>query len=68
MYNADEAELRSTYNSDVSTTVEEWVLKFITGQEPIDKFDEFREILKNECHIEELIAVQQSALDRYNSR
>lgn len=68
MYNADEAELRSTYNSDVSTTVEEWVLKFITGQEPIDKFDEFREILKNECHIEELIAVQQSALDRYNAR
>lgn len=68
MYNTDESETRSTYNSDVTTAVEEWVMKFITGQEPIDKFDEFREILKNEGHIEELIAIQQSAMDRYNAR
>ncbi len=68
MYNTEESETRSTYNSDVATAVEEWVMKFITGQEPIDKFDEFREILKNEGHIEELIAIQQSAMDRYGAR
>lgn len=68
MYNTEESETRSTYNSDVSTAVEEWVMKFITGQEPIDKFDEFREILKNEGHIEELIAIEQSAMDRYDAR
>lgn len=68
MYNTEESEVRSSYNSDVDTTVGEWVMKFITGQEPIERFDEFREILKNDCHIEELIAIQQNAVDRYNAR
>lgn len=67
LYNTDESAVQSSYSSDIKTYVEEMVLKFIMGKESLDKFGEFQENLKN-MHIEELIAVEQSAMDRYESR
>lgn len=67
LLNTEESEVKGTYLTDVETYVKEMSLKFIMGQESLDKFDEYQENLKN-MHIEDLIAVYQSATDRYEAR
>ncbi|MEX2105155.1 MAG: ABC transporter substrate-binding protein, partial [Bacilli bacterium] len=53
--------------SDVNTYAEEMMIKFIMGNESLDKFDEFVSTLKG-FGIEEAVQIQQAALDRYNKR
>ncbi len=52
---------------DIDTYRDEMLLKFITGKEPISKFDSYVEQLKK-IGIEEVIKLQQTALERYNNR
>ena len=42
-------------------------VKFITGVEPIEKFDEYIEKLKK-MNVDRYIEIQQSAYDRYLQR
>lgn len=42
-------------------------LRFIMGSEPLENFDEYINTLKD-MGVEEMIATQQRALDRYNAR
>lgn len=67
LYNTEEAETRSSYQADVDTYVKESLLKFVMGKEPLENFETFQQNLKD-MHIEDLIAVEQAALDRYNAR
>jgi len=64
---AEENQVLSRVMSDVRTYADEIVIKMIMGAEPIDNFDKFVSAIKS-FGIEEAIAVQQAALDRYNSR
>ena len=43
------------------------VVKFITGQEPIENFDAFQARLR-QMGIERAIEIEQAALDRFNAR
>jgi len=51
----------------IKTYTSEMLIKFITGEEPIDNFDKFVEQLKS-MNIEKAIEIQQAALDRFNKR
>lgn len=64
---AEESQTLSRVMSDVNTYADEIVIKMIMGAEPIDNFDQFVNTLK-QFGIEEAIAVQQAALDRFNNR
>lgn len=52
---------------DIVTYRNESFDKFVTGQESLDNLDKFQETLKM-MGIEEAIAIQQVAFDRYNAR
>ena len=60
----EETETYNLYLTDITTYINEWQAKFITGQEPIDMFDEYVKALKN-LNIDELIAINQARYDRY---
>lgn len=64
---AEESSAYSTISTDIDTFVEENVVKFITGQKSLDEYDEFIDQLYN-MRLEEMIAYQQAALNRYNQR
>jgi len=53
--------------NDIWTYVHESTTKFIMGQKPLSEYGQFVEQLK-EMGIEEMIAIQQAALDRFNAR
>lgn len=67
LLNEEETEVKSSYQADIDTYVRENLLKFLMGKEPIENFEKFQEDLKA-MHIEDLIAIQQAALDRFNAR
>lgn len=52
---------------DIDTYKEEMTLKFIMGQEPLSKFDEYVNTIKG-MNIDRAIEIQQAALDRYVAR
>lgn len=54
----------SSIMQNVNTYVDEMSIKFILGIEPIERFDEYVKQLKA-LNIEEVIQIQQAALDRY---
>ena len=56
-----------TDNADLTTYRDEWVNKFIMGQESLDKFDEFRQGLKDRG-VEKIVEYNQDAYDRYQAR
>ena len=53
--------------SDIESYRNEMMLKFIMGQEPLDKFDEFVNNIKA-MNIERVIEIYTAALERYNKR
>lgn len=53
--------------ADIDTYVSEMTAKFIIGSEPLSNFDQYIEHLKS-MGLDEIMAVQQAALDRYNNR
>ncbi|WP_029488274.1 extracellular solute-binding protein [Candidatus Epulonipiscium viviparus] len=60
----EENDRYSKIMSDVTTYVNEMAAKFIMGIESFDKYDDFLATL-NKMKIQEVIDIQQSALDRY---
>lgn len=64
---AEEEEIYSNKMNDINTYKDEMILKFITGKEPIEKFDEYVEQIKK-MGIDEMINIYQNALERYNNR
>ena len=63
---AESAEIGNNL-SEIYTYVPAMVMKFITGIEKIDKYDEFVKQIEK-FGIDNVIKVQQGAVDRYNSR
>lgn len=60
----DEQEKLNALWTDLDTYRQEWYHKFITGQEPLSKFDEFVENLKR-LGADEVVAVRQQQYERY---
>lgn len=63
----EESEEFVSINNEIKTYVEEMVLKFIKGSEPLENYDKFTERLKS-MGVERLVEIKQQALERYNSR
>lgn len=64
---SEEANQYSTKMGDIATYVEEMTTKFILGTEPLDNWDNFTSTLQG-MGVEDVIALQQAALDRFNDR
>ncbi|MEA4889942.1 MAG: extracellular solute-binding protein [Clostridiaceae bacterium] len=64
---ADEGNRYATIMGDINTYVSENRVKFIMGVEPMSKYEDFVAQIKK-MGIDEVIAIQQAALDRYNTR
>ena len=62
-----EAEDKATIMSEINTYRDEMVVKFITGQEPIENFAAFQAQLKR-MGIERAIEIEQAALNRFDAR
>jgi len=60
----DEQEVLNRLQADLNTYRTEWFDKFVTGQEPLSKFDEFVDGL-NKLGAQEVIAVRQQQYERY---
>ena len=65
--NDEENEINSEIWADINTFVQETTTKFILGKKPIDEFDSYVEELKK-MGIDKVIAIRQSAYDRYMAR
>ena len=63
----EESEELAEMMSDINTYVEEMVVRFITGQEPLANFDGFQNRLQ-QMGIERAIAIKQAGLERYQAR
>lgn len=64
---ADEQTKYADINAVLSTYVSEMALKFVTGEESLDKFDKYVEQL-NAYKLPELLEIEQAAYDRYVNR
>ncbi len=63
----EESKEYSTIMNEINTYRDEMTLKFILGDESLDKFDEYVKTL-NELGLERALEIQNAALDRYNAR
>jgi putative aldouronate transport system substrate-binding protein len=50
--------------SDIETYMDEHIIKFIVGDQSLDEFDDYVATLK-QMGIEDCIAIEQAAYDRY---
>lgn len=64
---ADESNTYAMVMADVTTFVDENAVQFITGEKSFDEWDAYVDTIIG-MGIEDAIAAQQSALDRYNAR
>lgn len=64
---AEEAKEFSKIETNLKTYREEMTMKFITGQESLDKFDDYISALEG-MDLETAVEIQQAALDRYLAR
>jgi putative aldouronate transport system substrate-binding protein len=63
----DESQKLATLMNEINTYVDEMTLKFIMGQESLDKFDEYLSKVKG-MGIDEAVKIKQTALERFNKR
>lgn len=63
-FTQEENEDYARINSDIHTCAEENIAKFVTGERSMDEFDSFMAELES-MDLESLIALKQTALDRY---
>ncbi len=63
----EELDEASNIQANINTYVDEMYLKFVTGREPIESFDKYIAQLE-EFGLSKLIAMKQSALERYNNK
>ena len=66
-FTSEESERYNELMGEISTHYNETVLRFITGDKPLEEYDAFVQELK-EMGVEECIELKQSMLDRYNAR
>ncbi len=66
-YTSDESASMTSKATAVSSLIKENVVKFITGQRSMDEWDSFVAQLHS-AGLDDIIAIRQSALDRYNNR
>jgi putative aldouronate transport system substrate-binding protein len=64
---ADEVQALADIMNPIRTYAEECFVQFVMGQKPLTDFDAYVKGLQD-MGIEDAIKIQQSALDRYNSR
>lgn len=64
---SDEGASYASKYTDIETYVQECNVKFIMGQMSLDDYDSYRDTLRG-MGIEDCIALQQAAMDRYLSR
>ena len=64
---AEEGERYSSVYSDIQTFANESIPQFIMGTKPLSEFDAFVAQIRS-MGIDEVIQIQQTALDRYNNR
>ncbi|NSW92047.1 MAG: extracellular solute-binding protein [Firmicutes bacterium] len=65
-YTAEEQSRLNTVANDVETLVKQMEAKFITGQESLDKWNEYLNNLKK-AGLDDLIKIKQAAYDRYKA-
>ncbi len=63
----EESQKMAAIMSEINTYVDEMFLKFIMGQEPLDKFADFVAQIER-MNISEALEIQNTALDRFNNR
>ena len=63
----EESKELATLNNEITTYVDEMVLKFIFGTESLDNWDTFVNTIKN-MNVERALEIYNGALDRYNAR
>ena len=63
-FTEEEREVINSIYTEIQTYKDEMINKFIMGKETLDNFDNFVETL-NSMGIEEVLAVEQAAYDRY---
>jgi putative aldouronate transport system substrate-binding protein len=63
----DESTRYSNIMSDVRTYVDEMTVKFIVGQEPLSRYDNFVRTI-NSMNVSRAVEIYQAAVDRYNAR
>lgn len=66
-HTTEESKKLASIQNDLNTYRSEMIMKFILGVEPISKYDDFVSQLKKRG-LDELIAIKQAALDRYNKK
>ncbi len=60
----EEGDIISKKGADINTYTSEMLMKFIIGQEPLDKFDEYVDNVK-QMGVDEVISIYQAMYDRY---
>ncbi|MGI6578093.1 MAG: hypothetical protein ACOX1Q_08800 [Eubacteriales bacterium] len=63
----EESQEYAAIMGDIDTLLSESIVPFIIGSKSLDEYDDFVNMLKA-LRIEDAIAIQQAALDRYNNR
>ncbi len=64
----DEIDEISVLSTDLETYVKDMCLKFVTGEEPIENYDKFRETLKTSFNVDKYLEIQQNMYNRYMAR
>ncbi|MHC1749137.1 MAG: ABC transporter substrate-binding protein [Cellulosilyticaceae bacterium] len=63
----DESKDLATIMTDVDTYRQEQFVAFVTGAQPIEKFDEYVAVIK-QLNIDRAIEIKQAGVERYNNR
>lgn len=63
----EESQQYASIMNDINTLISESVVPFIIGTKSLDEFDDFVNMVKS-LRIDDAIAIQQAALNRYNAR
>ena len=66
--NQSESEEIAALSTDIETYAQEMLLKFVSGQEPIDNYDSFVETLKSKFKVERYLEICQEMYNRYLER
>jgi len=66
-YKAADQERLTLLENDLNTYVEQMLAKFIVGDEPLTKYDEFQSKIKKDLKIDEIIKIRQGAYDANKS-
>lgn len=59
---AEDLELIQTYSTDLNSYMDEMMLRFITGDEPLDQFENYVQNLKA-LHVDDIVAIWQKRYD-----